>query len=459
MDHELTAKWHELDKVRVGLKDVVVLPSDLSPIQLQIGDLSALKTDAKDNLVAAINEAAESGGSSDAVLYVSQTLTDEQKKQARENVGAEEVYGGLVATNITSPINGLVQTTYTTPESCDLLPYDAADTDNKFKYFRVYGMCLGIYNPVNATSAKESVEFVKDIWNKKYFTGDHFTAYKDPLKSTVFSINHSIYGGKSLLSVHYDNGNANFSAEINTETGEFSTVSTSYSRDVRVIATNFENAETLPQQTMASAPAADMQIATKKYVDDHEPKSLGIASAKIGQIVKISAVDENGVPTAWSPVDMPTGGGGGSAGDAAPEILADVTTDEDTATVTLDGFSAYKVTLLIIMKAAESGKNITVMLNRDLWASKTWNGGAFIPTSANNANYLFAYDSICNGVIKITTKKSNWGQEFANLNQAVNTSGNTGTLWNGATIQKLTAMIDYGNVLIPAGTRFIVWKG
>lgn len=29
MNHELTAKWHELDKVQVGLKDVVVLRPDL----------------------------------------------------------------------------------------------------------------------------------------------------------------------------------------------------------------------------------------------------------------------------------------------------------------------------------------------------------------------------------------------------------------------------------------------
>lgn len=29
MNHELTAKWHELDKVRVGLKDVVVLRPDI----------------------------------------------------------------------------------------------------------------------------------------------------------------------------------------------------------------------------------------------------------------------------------------------------------------------------------------------------------------------------------------------------------------------------------------------
>lgn len=186
---------------------------------------------------------------------------------------------------------------------------------------------------------------------------------------------------------------------------------------------------------------------------------MDITGATVGQIAKITAVDESGKPTAWSPVDMPSGGGGGSAGDAAPEILADVTTDEDAAAVTLDGFSAYKVSLLIIMTAAESNKNITVMLNRDLWASKGWNGNAVIPTVANVANYLFAYDSICNGVIKITTRKSNWGQEFENPKQAINTTGITGTLWNGAAIQKLTVMIDYGNTMIPAGTRFIVWKG
>lgn len=62
MDNELTAKWHELDKVQVGLKDVAVLQPDLSAIQRQIGDLADLTTEAKDTLVAAINEAARSGG-------------------------------------------------------------------------------------------------------------------------------------------------------------------------------------------------------------------------------------------------------------------------------------------------------------------------------------------------------------------------------------------------------------
>lgn len=50
-----------------------------------------------------------------------------------------------------------------------------------------------------------------------------------------------------------------------------------------------------------------MGIVTRHYSDKNEPKSLGITGATIGQIAKITAVDASGVPTAWSPVDMPAG--------------------------------------------------------------------------------------------------------------------------------------------------------
>lgn len=36
--------------------------------------------------------------------------------------------------------------------------------------------------------------------------------------------------------------------------------------------------------------------------------SLGVTGATVGQIAKITAVDTNGEPTAWAPVDMPSGG-------------------------------------------------------------------------------------------------------------------------------------------------------
>lgn len=36
---------------------------------------------------------------------------------------------------------------------------------------------------------------------------------------------------------------------------------------------------------------------------------MDITGATVGQIAKIAAVDASGVPTAWSPADMPSGGG------------------------------------------------------------------------------------------------------------------------------------------------------
>lgn len=53
-----------------------------------------------------------------------------------------------------------------------------------------------------------------------------------------------------------------------------------------------------------------MGIETKYYTNANEPKSLGLASAAVGQIPKIKAVDSNGVPTEWESAELPSGGMG-----------------------------------------------------------------------------------------------------------------------------------------------------
>lgn len=55
-----------------------------------------------------------------------------------------------------------------------------------------------------------------------------------------------------------------------------------------------------------------------------------ITGATVGQIVKIAAVDASGVPTAWSPVDMPSGGG-----DLQWIEVVDITTEEQTQKLTI----------------------------------------------------------------------------------------------------------------------------
>ena len=70
--------------------DIIVnkYPDVITYLRADMGNLADLTTEDKSSLVAAINEAAESGGTADAVTYTPQTLTEEQKSQARTNIGA-----------------------------------------------------------------------------------------------------------------------------------------------------------------------------------------------------------------------------------------------------------------------------------------------------------------------------------------------------------------------------------
>lgn len=78
-------------------------------------------------------------------------------------------------------------------------------------------------------------------------------------------------------------------------------------------ATFGSNVYTLAEgETIEDAPEdADVVIDPYGEVDDEESESsgtdlsLGVTGAAVGQIVKVSAVDENGVPTAWEPVALP----------------------------------------------------------------------------------------------------------------------------------------------------------
>ena len=49
--------------------------------------------------------------------------------------------------------------------------------------------------------------------------------------------------------------------------------------------------------------------------------SLGLTSAAVGQIIKVKAIDESGKPTAWEAADVPSGGGW--------ELITDITLTED----------------------------------------------------------------------------------------------------------------------------------
>lgn len=109
---------------------------------------------------------------------------------------------------------------------------------------------------------------------------------------------------------------------------------------------------------ITSITADGVEIAQiKDGADAAADLSLGITGAQVGQIAKITAVDETGKPTAWEPVDMPTGGGSETW-----EKIADVALAADTPVYEIANFGAYrKVKVLMSRAAYVSG------LNKNVW--------------------------------------------------------------------------------------------
>lgn len=79
---------------------------------------------------------------------------------------------------------------------------------------------------------------------------------------------------------------------------------------------------------------------------------IAVTGATVGQTVKIAAVDDDGVPTAWEPVDFPSGGGDETS--YAGELLSSGTISYETAyatvtiPVTWEKLRSYKIFVLTL---------------------------------------------------------------------------------------------------------------
>lgn len=114
-----------------------------------------------------------------------------------------------------------------------------------------------------------------------------------------------------------------------------------------------------------------------------EPSGGGIAvtGATVGQTVKISAVDENGVPTAWVPTDFPSGGSGGEW-----KHIASVTLEETTAYIMQEISGSYDNVLIEfenLLRAEGNSGGINVSVNtKPSGATSAFSFGTFIHNSS-----------------------------------------------------------------------------
>ena len=226
-----------------------VPPTVEEQLRADMGNLADLATEDKSSLVAAINEAAASGGSKDAVTYTPQTLTTEQQNQARANIGAGQP---VFVVNVTGVGGSAGYTADKTAAEIEAA-YQAGRTIvcRWVVPFIVSGMPVEL--PLKSRVKERVFIFAVDQLVKKQIFTITVEISDSGVKPSVVSAN--IY-----------------------EKPASGIPKTDLADDV--------------QTSLAQADAA---------------VSLGLTAATPGQIIKVKTV-QDGKPTEWEAVDMPSGG-------------------------------------------------------------------------------------------------------------------------------------------------------
>ena len=213
-----------------------------------------------------------SGGN--AVLYTEQNLTYDQQMQARKNIGVLEPFGGSTVDTTPAQISQAMM------EGRNVVVLHN-DPTYGFIYFNGF-----VEVPALDVIASSGVM---------------------PYGNTVMRF--SLIGDVSNASWYFDYG------EIATKDN---------------IPTALPNPNALTFTGAVSGSYDGSAPVTINIPDSGGNGDLGVTGATVGQTVKISAVDENGVPTAWEPTDFPSGGGG------EWKLLADITTEEPINKILID---------------------------------------------------------------------------------------------------------------------------
>lgn len=241
---------------------------------------------------------AGSGGTADAVTYTPQTLTEEQKSQARTNIGAVDENLGCNKYNIhvTTTSGTTKDFTYYTNIGEIRQPAEAVDSS-----IRTAFLSLTLWP--DATSISENLAKTLSKQYKILYDANYIDSPCRIIKSPLES------GDNVLLSYHSsdntvqvagskENGFYNIIYDVANDVLTYFYVSNN------IIAVN----GAVNQLVMSAAPTEDMHIATKQYVDTakSEAQQLGLTTATPGKTIKVKTV-QDGKPTEWEAVDMPGG--------------------------------------------------------------------------------------------------------------------------------------------------------
>ena len=224
-----------------------------------------------------------------------------------------------------------------TPVECVFPPLFDGDSESS----RIFYVKQGVINPVDYKTVTDDI---KTAWRNLIFLTDatvgKLSSYQSNIKGIAPLIEIGVFGEdffntvtynspcvffddpitqrKKITIYTYNASKKSFSVIVDGPNGFYATDAYSilndefsggrvYDQHLRPYSNNANDTNSkLGQLEMEAAPTKDMQIATKKYVDDSVSNPLNITSATVGQIAKISAVDDTGKPTTWETINIPT---------------------------------------------------------------------------------------------------------------------------------------------------------
>lgn len=261
-----------------------------------------------------------------SVLYTAQSLTEEQKVQARQNIGAQDLYncvqtnkenilgdnGSIISNssrgNSLTISNGVIeqknsnQNTISLGDAKVVFSYDS-DGSSSTKgngTFAMYGKKGEEYFKFKATNGDVKVSGIatptlsNDAVNKSY-VDLQIANIEIPTVPTNVS---AFTNDAGYLTEHQSLADYALKSEIPSP---YSLPTASATELGGVKADSAEAADTQPVRI-----GGDGKLYTAAGGADI---SLGLTSASVGQTIKVKAVDESGKPTEWEAADMPSGGG------------------------------------------------------------------------------------------------------------------------------------------------------
>lgn len=222
---------------------------------------------------------------SDSVKYTPQTLTDEQKKQARENIGAVDTANGLLPVECILPWGTGTKNKTVFVKNGVMLPldYSTATGDMKTAISR-FGLLMMAQVNISPSLIDTLVKSFATLIENGIFGDDFYSTHID--SSSTLYIYDSSFSPKTEISLwsyykvsdsrkgfglRVTNADGNtFTRAYNTTAAEYANNYISYtSRPLATYASESGDTPYIRQVEMKADPTTDMQIATKKYVDDH----------------------------------------------------------------------------------------------------------------------------------------------------------------------------------------------